>query len=178
MLGDLGIAQAVELVEHKGFAAARRQLVDGGDQGRQTFARGQDGLGLQGARARQVLQRRLIAGCGRCGLQLGANAAAPVLVDDQVAGGAVEQRARVLHGLAGLLGRQHAGIALLGQIGRRVAVLYRSGQKVQQFAVVALKHQAAVAKRGRGDFATGGRRRRGQGRGPAIYANGNCYHYR
>jgi len=76
----------------------------------------------------------------------------------------------------GLLGRQHAGIALLGQIGCRITVMHGSGQKVQQFAVVALKHQAA--KKREGVFATGGCCRCIGERKPATHANGNCYHYR
>ena len=68
-----------------------------------------------------------------------------MVVDDEVAGRLVEQRTLVMHGMASLLRGQHAGVDLLHQIRRRVAVSYGAGQKAQEFSVVALKHGSAIA---------------------------------
>ena len=94
-----------------------------------------DLLGLPAARQRgQVFVGKGFQALMRPGL------GAPVLVRQQIAGGAIEQRARVRNGFAGAPDRQKAGIDLLHQIGRGLAVVQVPGAEVQQFSVVVDGH--------------------------------------
>lgn len=65
---------------------------------------------------------------------------AAMLIDHDVAGSLVQQGARLYDAHAGALNCQNTCKAFLHNFSRRIAVLDRASTKVQQFAIVALKH--------------------------------------
>lgn len=127
--------QLVEDMQQEGLATARRQGFDGVDVSADDLPGGQSLFGLQVVwRGRVLVFRQAVQ------VVVPPDFGAAMLVDDQIARGAIKQRAHVQHGLTRLLRAQHAQIALLRQVGRRVAVVDLTGQEIQQFSVVAFQH--------------------------------------
>lgn len=141
LLGDLGVAAFVEHLQHKGLSATGWQGLDGGHVGANDLLRGKLLFRLQ-------LQRRpreLVLGKGVKIVVL-AYFGTSVLINGKVARNAVQQRSHVQNRLTSRLCRKHAQAAFLGQVFCSVSVFDLLGQKVQQFAVVALEHGRGTRK--------------------------------
>ncbi len=132
--GHLLVRQAIKTVQYKGLAAARWQAFNRQVNGPRILAEGQHLLGLQVPGCQRLL--RLVQ---RFEALVAAHLLTPVLVRQQVARRAEQQRSLVCHLGARLLHAKEAHIGLLHQISRRVAVLQSAGAEVQQFFVISMR---------------------------------------
>lgn len=137
--GDLGMGEFVEDVKHESLATPRGEALDSADIGAKYLP------GRQGIFGLQMLRCSRLVGFRDCiQVVVATNSGAPVFVDQQIPGDAIEQRAAIEDLPACVLHGQHTGIAFLRQVGGRVAVAHLAVQKVQQFAVVALQQGTPV----------------------------------
>nr|GEU28148.1 hypothetical protein [Tanacetum cinerariifolium] len=137
LLRHLRLRQAVEFMQDERFAAAQRQCVDGCQHGLYRLRGHGGGFRFAGGGGGQRVEDvELRFGIGH----VAAHGVAPVTVDQQVAGSAVQQCARFGNGFARMLQGQHAGIAFLRQVGSGVAVVDCARQKIEQFSVIACDH--------------------------------------